>query len=131
MEHPFLVEEYFPEHPTYPDLESSGEFFITPAAKPKEAAALPPLPNLSASEALFLTPSDPQYGDYLAAANLRTQWAPALRAVCKTEHAVAVMTDWVRSNNLSFAIRCGGHSYEGFSQSADVVIDLRGLQSIT
>jgi hypothetical protein len=131
MEHPFLVEEYFPEHPTYPDLESSGEFFITPAAKPKEAAALPPLPNLSASEALFLTPSDPQYGDYLAAANLRTQLAPALRAVCKTEHAVAVMTDWVRSNNLSFAIRCGGHSYEGFSQSADVVIDLRGLQSIT
>jgi FAD/FMN-containing dehydrogenase len=31
---------------------------------------------------------------------------------------------------LSFAIRCGGHSYEGFSQSQDVVIDLRGLQDI-
>ena len=40
------------------------------------------------------------------------------------------MIDWVRSNNLSFAIRCGGHSYEGFSQSQDVVIDLRGLQDI-
>jgi FAD/FMN-containing dehydrogenase len=44
---------------------------------------------------------------------------PTLRAVCKTEHAVSVMTDWVRSNNLSFAVRCGGHSYEGFSQSKD------------
>jgi FAD/FMN-containing dehydrogenase len=130
MEHPFLVEEYFPEHPTTTNLESSSDF-ITPAAERKVAAALPPLPNLSASEAIFLTPSDPQYADYLAAANLRTQLAPALRAVCKTEHAVAVMADWVRSNNLSFAVRCGGHSYEGFSQSEDVVIDLRGLQTIT
>jgi FAD/FMN-containing dehydrogenase len=37
----------------------------------------------------------------------------------------------VRSNGLSFAVRCGGHSYEGFSQSTDVVIDLRGMQEIT
>jgi FAD/FMN-containing dehydrogenase len=37
---------------------------------------------------------------------------------------------WVRENQLSFAVRCGGHSYEGFSQSADVVIDLRGLAAI-
>ena len=64
-------------------------------------------------------------------ANLRTQLSPALRAVCKTEHAVAVIIDWVRSNNLSFGIRCGGHSYEGFSQSQDVVIDLRGLEDIS
>src|SRR6202020_1903170 len=49
----------------------------------------------------------------------------------KTENAVAVMTDWVRSNGLSFAVRCEGHSYEGFSQSTDVVIDLRGMQEIT
>ena len=41
------------------------------------------------------------------------------------------MIDWVRSNNLSFGIRCGGHSYEGFSQSQDAVIDLRGLQDIS
>ncbi len=39
------------------------------------------------------------------------------------------MTDWVRANSLSFAVRRGGHSYEGFSQSIDVVIDLRGLQT--
>ena len=40
------------------------------------------------------------------------------------------MVDWVRENQLSFAVRCGGHSYEGFSQSAEVVIDLRGLAAI-
>src|SRR6202035_816903 len=52
------------------------------------------------------------------------------RAVCKTEHAVAVMIDWVQSNQLAFAVRCGGHSYEGFSQSRNVVIDLRGLAAV-
>ena len=40
------------------------------------------------------------------------------------------MVDWVRSNNLSFAVRCGGHSYEGLSQSSDVVIDVRALKAI-
>jgi FAD/FMN-containing dehydrogenase len=124
MEHPFQVEEFIPE-PREP-----SDRLITATPEP-QAAALPPLPDLPASEVLFLRPSDAQYAGYLASANLRTQLAPALRAVCKTEHAVAVMTDWVRSNNLSFAVRCGGHSYEGFSQSKEVVIDLRGLQDIS
>src|SRR6516162_7559874 len=107
MEHPFLVEEYIPAQvPRVP--EASHEFSVP---EPESAAALPPFPNLPPSEALLLTPTDPQYADYLPAANLRTELAPALRAVCKTENAVAVMTDWVRSNSLSFAVRCGGHSY--------------------
>ena len=41
------------------------------------------------------------------------------------------MIDWCRSNNLAFAVRCGGHSYEGFSQSASIVIDKRLMNSIT
>ena len=112
MEHPFLVEEFTPAHTTHIGSASANRLAT---AEPQSSAALPPLPNLSTSEVLFLTPSDPQYASYLASANLRTQLSPALRAVCKTEHAVAVMIDWVRSNNLSFGIRCGGHSYEGFS----------------
>jgi hypothetical protein len=124
MEHPFQVEEFVPE-----PKELSNRF-VTAAPEPRPAVVLPPLPDLPASEVLFLRPPDAQYASYLPSANLRTQLAPALRAVCKTEHAVAVMTDWVRSNKLSFAVRCGGHSYEGFSQSKDVVIDLRGLQDI-
>ena len=100
-----------------------------PAATP--ATPLPALPNLPASDALLLQPNDADYAKYLPSINLRRQLRPALRAVCKTEHAVAVMVDWVRTNNLKFAVRCGGHSYEGFSQSADVVIDVRGLKKIT
>jgi FAD binding domain len=94
------------------------------------SAPLPALPNLPSSDVLFLRPSDPHYADYLPAANKRKQLSPALRAVCKTEHAVAIMVDWARTNQLSFAVRCGGHSYEGFSQSVDVVIDVRGLNTI-
>jgi FAD/FMN-containing dehydrogenase len=127
MEHPLRVEELSPAEAVQ---SVAAERPVLGAQSPAPAAALPPLPNLPASDVLFLKPSDAHYADYLAAANIRTQLSPSLRAVCKTEHAVAVMVDWVRSNNLSFAVRCGGHSYEGFSQSKDVVIDLRGLSTI-
>jgi FAD/FMN-containing dehydrogenase len=124
MEHPLQVEE----HAGTPPAIVAEPAPAAPA--PTAAAPLPPLPDLPASDVLFLKPGNPQYKDYLPVANLRTRLSPALRAVCRTEHAVAVMVSWVRENQLSFAVRCGGHSYEGFSQSADVVIDLRGLAAI-
>jgi FAD/FMN-containing dehydrogenase len=128
MEHPLLVDELSPDQGSRSADAGQAEPVADPSGS--TASALPPLPNLLISDVLFLTPSDPQYADYLAAANIRAQLSPTLRAVCKTEHAVAVMVDWVRTNNLGFAVRCGGHSYEGFSQSSNVVIDLRGLNSI-
>ena len=129
MEHPLRVEEFSPAEaaPTAP-AELVADAAPATAA---HATSLPPLPNLPASDVLFLKPTDAHYADYLAAANIRTRLNPALRAVCQTEHAVAVMVDWVRGNNLNFAVRCGGHSYEGLSQSVDVVIDVRGLDTIT
>src|SRR4029079_17395232 len=123
MEHPLRVDEFTP---------SAAAQIVhdeLPAAAAPEAP-LPPLPNLPASDALLLRPNDPDYAKFLPASNRRKQLSPRLRAVCKTEHAVAVMVDWVRSNRLNFAVRCGGHSYEGLSQSADVVIDVRGLKQI-
>jgi len=128
MEHPLRVEEFSPS-----ELPLSAAIEPAVAEAPLAAAAsapLPALPNLPSSDVLFLRPSDPHYADYLPAANKRKQLSPALRAVCKTEHAVAIMVDWARTNQLSFAVRCGGHSYEGFSQSVDVVIDVRGLNTI-
>src|SRR5665213_1027030 len=129
MEHPLLVDELSPNQGSRSADTGQAEAVANPSVS--AAAALPPLPNLPASDVLFLRPSDPQYASYLAAANIRAQLSPALRAVCKTEQAVAAMVDWVRTNDLGFAVRCGGHSYEGFSQSGSVVIDLRGLNSIT
>jgi len=91
----------------------------------RAAAELPPFPPLSANDALLLRPGDPLFPDYQTSFNLRTTATPQLRALCKTARAVSVMVDWCRSNSLPFAIRCGGHSYEGFSQSTSVVIDTR------
>src|ERR1700675_628748 len=128
MEHPLRVDEFDPSR-TPPSV--GVEPPVAGLSPPAASAPLPPLPNLPSSDVLLLKPSDAHYADYLPAANSRTQLSPSLRAVCKTEHAVAVMVDWVRTNNLKFAVRCGGHSYEGFSQSADVVIDVRGLNTIS
>ena len=92
---------------------------------------LPPLPSLSSSDALLLRPGDAHFADYQAAFNLRTALKPQLRVLCKTSKAVGVMVDWCRSNGLPFAVRCVGHSYEGFSQSTSVVIDVRLMNAIT
>lgn len=92
-------------------------------------ALLPPLPTIPDVE--FLTPNSPKYDLYLAASNLRTTLRPALRALCKTGQSVAAVLDWVRTNGLPFAVRSGGHSYEGFSQSVNVVIDTRLIDSVT
>lgn len=91
---------------------------------------LPPPPPLSSKDALLLRPADAHFSDYQASFNARTTLSPQLRAMCKTVKAITVMIDWCRSNNLPFAIRCGGHSYEGFSQSASVVIDTRMMDAI-
>ena len=94
-------------------------------------AQLPALPNLPSSDALLLRPGDAQFADYQKSFNTRTALTPQLRALCKTASAIGVMVDWCRSNNLPFALRSGGHSYEGFSQSSSVVIDTRLLSAIT
>jgi FAD/FMN-containing dehydrogenase len=91
-------------------------------------ALLPPLPTIPDVE--LLTPDSPTYDKYLPAHNLRTTVRPALRALCKTNQSVAAMLDWVRGNGLPFALRSGGHSYEGFSQSASVVIDVRQIEGV-
>ncbi len=94
-------------------------------------AALPALPNLPPGDALLLRPGDSHFAEYQPAANARTMLTPELRALCKTNSAVAVMIDWCRSNSLPFALRSGGHCYEGLSQSSSVVIDTRMINAIT
>jgi FAD/FMN-containing dehydrogenase len=94
-------------------------------------AALPNLPNLAESEALLLQPSDSRFTAYQTSFNGRVTLAPELRAACKTANAVAVLVDWCRTNNLTFALRSGGHSYEALSQSRSVVIDTRLINQIT
>src|SRR5262245_54520797 len=105
----------------------AGQAIVT--ARPA-TSQLPPLPPLSSSDALLLRAGDAHFADYQPSFNLRTALKPQLRALCKTAKAVGVMVDWCRNNDLPFAVRCGGHSYEGLSQSASVVIDIRLMNSI-
>jgi FAD/FMN-containing dehydrogenase len=94
------------------------------------AASLPKLPGLSASEALLLLPDDRNFERYQPAFNSRTMLRPQLRALCRTAKSVGAMVDWCRNNDLSFALRSGGHCFEGLSQSSSVVIDTRMLDQV-
>ncbi|HML13293.1 MAG TPA: FAD-binding oxidoreductase [Xanthobacteraceae bacterium] len=78
----------------------------------------------------MLLPTDGDFEKFEPAYNLRTMLRPQVRALCKTPNAVAAMVDWARTNNVPFATRCGGHSYEGFSQSTGAVIDTRLMKAI-
>jgi len=100
-------------------------------AESRARAALPDLPNLPESEALLLRPQDAQFAAFQPAFNARVMVTPELRALCKTQNAVAVVLDWSRTNNLGFALRSGGHCYEGLSESASVVVDTRMINQIT
>jgi FAD binding domain/Berberine and berberine like len=104
-----------------------------PRIATRTLAALPPLPTISG--ATMVTPSHPDYATLNILHNKRNyiqpQVQPALRILCTSTQAVADSVNWLRNNNLPFAIRSGGHCYENFSSSADVVIDLRKMGLVT
>ncbi len=60
----------------------------------------------------------------------RMQLTPKVRVVAASAASVGATIRWATGNGVSFAIRSGGHSYEGLSQSADLVIDVRGMTAI-
>jgi FAD/FMN-containing dehydrogenase len=72
----------------------------------------------------------PNRFDYNASYSKRKQITPQLRVVASSPQAVGQTIRWATNNGVSFAIRSGGHSYEGFSQNADLVIDVRGMAAI-
>jgi FAD/FMN-containing dehydrogenase len=96
-------------------------------ATPK--VSLPPLPTIP--DCTMLRPGDADYAAHVRVYNERAQIAPALFAICATPSAVSSVFAWVKANNLPFVVRCGGHSYEGFSCSSGIVIEIRNLRSVT
>ncbi len=65
-----------------------------------------------------------------ASYNKRTQISPQVRVVAASAASVGATIRWATDNGIGFAIRSGGHSYEGFSQNPDLVIDVRGMIGI-
>src|SRR6202045_985560 len=79
---------------------------------------------------MVLVPTNKDFSKYNRSFNTRTQIAPRVRVVAGSAKAVSTTMLWAANNGLSFAVRSGGHSYEGFSQSPDLVIDVRGMTGI-
>ena len=72
----------------------------------------------------------PNKFDYDKSYSRRMQITPKVRVVAASAVSVGSTIRWATDNGVSFAVRSGGHSYEGFSQSADLVIDVRGMGAI-
>jgi len=86
--------------------------------------------DLDARKDLLLVHASSASLKYDMSFNKRTQISPQLRVVAGSPKAVRSTMLWAANNGLSFAVRSGGHSYEGFSQSPDLVIDVRGMSDI-
>jgi FAD/FMN-containing dehydrogenase len=99
-----------------------------------EAATGLPIASLQAvldpKKDLMLVPGSAAAAKYDVSSNTRTQIAPRVRVVAASAAAVGSSILWAVNNGVGFAIRSGGHSYEGFSQSPDLVIDTRGMSGI-
>lgn len=86
--------------------------------------------RLPPNEAMVLVPKDLKFAQYQIAFNKRTMLTPSVRVLCGSARAVAITLQWVQDNNVPLAMRSGGHSYEGLSQTKGLVIDTRSMDSV-
>lgn len=85
---------------------------------------------LDPNQATIVIPQDKDFEKFQTSYNKRTVKTPLVRVLCKNTDAVIKALDWAQQNNIPIASRCGGHSYEGFSQTQGLVIDTRLMNSI-
>jgi FAD/FMN-containing dehydrogenase len=86
--------------------------------------------QLDPADGQVLVPSDHDFANYLGAFNKRTLLTPQVRVLCHNAKAVVTALQWAKENQVPLAMRAGGHSYEGFSQSTGLVIDTRLMNQI-
>jgi len=110
---------------------TAGLLALPVMSRTSRAASVPPPPAFAPSDALVIRPGDANYERFQASYSLRTELRPALRILVRSPRGMAQAIDWVRTRNLPFALRSGGHSYEGFSQSSAVVIDTRLMNDVS
>ena len=86
--------------------------------------------RLGSKDSLVLFPSDAQFSAFQVSFNKRTMKLPQARVCPINTDDVAIVVKWAREFSVPFAIRGRGHSYEGYSQSNGVVIDLRLMNAV-
>ena len=82
---------------------------------------------LDPRDASVLVPSDKLFAPNQIAFNKRTIQVPLVRVLCSTAQGVAIAIEWARTNNVPLAVRSGGHSFEGLSQTTGLAIDTRPM----
>jgi FAD/FMN-containing dehydrogenase len=85
-------------------------------------------PSLSGRVVL---PGDPDYDAARTDFNQRFNVYPQAVVYCQTTTDVANAIAWTRSRSLPLAVRAGGHSYEAFSLSPGVVIDISEMTAVS
>jgi hypothetical protein len=86
--------------------------------------------RLGSGGSFLLFPSDAQFASYQVSFNKRTLKMPQARCLPVSAEAVSIAVKWAREFNVEFAVRGRGHSYEGYSQSDGLVIDLRLMSDL-
>ena len=75
-----------------------------------------------------------EMGYNMAAFPNNARWAdvlPKAIAMCTTDADVQLCLRWARDHREVFAIRCGGHSYAGFSTTTGLLIDVKPMNKIS
>lgn len=123
---PFLAESSL-KAPTLDSLQSAPPR----RARAQAAAAVDPIASLvlPAADGKVLRPGDAGFNGLLPF-NLRTTVRPQVIAQCKTAHGVSLAVQWARQNQFALCGHGGGHSYEGFSSCAGIMIDVRSMNSV-
>jgi len=93
--------------------------------------AADPIANLviPAADGKVLHPGDLGFEDLLPF-NLRTTTRPLAIAQCLTANGVSLAVKWARQHQIQLCPHAGGHSYEGFSSCAGLMIDVRKMDEI-
>ena len=111
-----------------PSLQSNAPFRTPPAVEgvvdPLAELVLPP------ADGKVLRPGNAGFDDFLPF-NLRTATRPLAVAQCLTSNGVSLAIRWARRHQVPLCAHAGGHSYEGFSSCAGLLIDVRKMDGIT
>ena len=95
------------------------------------AVAADPIDDLiiPAADGKVLRPAAAEF-DGLLPFNLRTTVRPLVIAQCRTAQGVGLAVQWARLHGVALCGHGGGHSYEGFSSCAGIMIDVRKMEAV-
>src|SRR5438067_6452677 len=117
-----------PTAPILPSIRSTApaaaqQRRIIRAADPFDELILPP------ADGKVLRPGDVDY-ETLLPFNRRTLVRPQAVAQCRTANGVSLAIQWARDHEVELCSHSGGHSYEGFSSCAGLMIDVRSMNAV-